>query len=196
MSKRAALPLAIAIALFPPCAFSDPALKLIEAARSQIGTTIRYDSSYRTLTYPNGDIPSDRGVCTDVVIRSLRKSKGIDLQQLVHEDMSAHFSLYPKNWGLKQPDRNIDHRRVPNLQMFFERKRWLLPVSRQAEDYKPGDIVTSLIPPNLPHIMIVSDKKTPFGRPLVIHNIGAGTQEEDRLFEYPITGHYRITTVK
>ncbi len=196
MSKRAALLLAVSTALFSSSAFSDPALKLIEAARSQIGATIHYDSSYRTLIYPNGDVPADRGVCTDVVIRALRKSNGIDLQQMVHEDMTTHFSLYPRSWGLKRPDRNIDHRRVPNLQMFFQRKGWSLPISHQAADYKPGDIVTSLIPPNLPHIMVISDKKTLFGRPLVIHNIGAGTQEEDGLFEYPITGHYRITTVK
>lgn len=196
MSKRAALLLAIAMALFTPTAFSDFALKLVEAARFQIGTTIHYDPSYQTLTYPNGDVSADRGVCTDVVIRALRKSNGTDLQQWVHEGMTTHFSLYPSSWGLRRPDRNIDHRRVPNLRTFFQRQAWSLPVSRHAADYKPGDIVTSLIPPNLPHVMIVSDKRTPSGRPLVIHNIGAGTQEEDRLFEYPITGHYRITVTK
>ncbi len=196
MSKRVPLLIAAALALFPPVASSDPALKLIEAARSQTGTTVRYDPSYRTLRYPNGDVPADRGVCTDVVVRALRQSNGVDLQQSVHEDMTTHFSRYPRNWGLRRPDRNIDHRRVPNLQTFFQRKGWSLPISRRAADYKPGDIVTSLIPPNLPHIMVVSDKKTPFGQPLVIHNIGAGTQEEDGLFVYPITGHYRITTFK
>ncbi len=157
---------------------------------------MHYDASYHTLTYPNGDVSVDRGVCTDVVIRALRRSHRMDLQQLVHEDMTNHFSLYPSIWGLERPDGNIDHRRVPNLRTFFQRKGWSLSVSRPAADYKPGDIVTSLIPPNLPHIMIVSDKKTLFGLPLVIHNIGGGTQEEDGLFEYPITGHYRIITVK
>jgi len=193
MSNLRVLLLLITIALYPMPALCEPAPRLVAAARSQIGTTLYYDSSYRILSYPNGDVPPDRGVCTDVVIRALRKSFGIDLQQRVHEDMARHFSLYPSSWGLRQPDKNIDHRRVPNLQTYFQRQGWSLPVTSQPADYKPGDIVTSLLPPNLPHIMIVSDKKTLFGRPLVIHNIGSGTQEEDVLFEYKLTGHYRIT---
>lgn len=186
--------LLVVMALYSSTCRSDPALKLVAAARSQIGTTLYYDSSYRTLAYPNGDVPADRGVCTDVVIRALRTSHGVDLQQRLHEEMRRHFSSYPPLWGLKRPDRNIDHRRVPNLQTFFTRRGWSLPISRNATDYQPGDLVTSLVPPRLPHIMIVSDRKGPSGLPLVIHNIGAGTQEEDLLFDYPLTGHYRITS--
>ena len=162
------------------------------AARGQKGKTVRYDPSYRALTYPNGDAPIEVGVCTDVVVRALRTSLGMDLQKLVHEDMKRHFSDYPQLWGLKGPDKNIDHRRVPNLQHYFRRRGYELPISENPEDYKAGDLVTSVVPPNLPHIMIVSDRKNALGQPLVIHNIGAGVQEEDRLFEFRITGHYRV----
>lgn len=165
---------------------------IVRAARAQIGRTVKYDPAYRTLAYPNGDPPVEVGVCTDVVIRALRASLDMDLQRLVHEDMRRAFAEYPQNWGLKRPDRNIDHRRVPNLRTFFNRSRWTLPVTRSARNYRPGDLVTCTVPPNLPHIMIVSDRTTADGRPLVIHNLGAGTQEEDRLFEFPITGHYRV----
>lgn len=195
MSQRIGLLLLIPLALYSATVACDPALKLVSAARSQIGTTLRYDGSYRALAYPNGDVPADRGVCSDVVIRALRSSHSFDLQQQLHEDMSRHFSLYPPLWGMKRPDRNIDHRRVPNLQTFFKRKGWSLPVTANPADYQPGDIVTSIVPPNLPHIMIVSEKASLFGRPLVIHNIGAGTQEEDVLFDFKITGHYRITSL-
>ena len=161
-------------------------------ARSQIGKTVRYDPEYRSLDYPNGDVPIDRGVCTDVVIRAMREAYHLDLQKLVHEDMKAAFSKYPQQWGLQKPDRNIDHRRVPNLRTFFRRKGWSLPVTQNAADYLPGDLITCIVPPNLPHIMIVSDRKNGMGVPLVIHNIGAGVLEEDRLFAFEHTGHYRI----
>jgi hypothetical protein len=111
---------------------------------------------------------------------------------LVHEDMKQNFAQYPQNWGLKGPDKSIDHRRVPNLRTFFKRRGWELAVSDKAQDYLPGDLVTCTVPPNLAHIMVVSDRKNPSGQPLVIHNIGAGVQEEDRLFEFKITGHYRV----
>jgi uncharacterized protein YijF (DUF1287 family) len=165
--------------------------ELVTAARSQVGKTTVYDPAYVTLKYPGGDPPQERGVCTDVVIRALREAFSADLQKLVHEDMAAHFSAYPKIWGLKKPDKNIDHRRVPNLQKYFERRGFKLPVTQNAADYQPGDLVTCTVPPNLPHIMIVSDKKNADGQPLVIHNIGRGAQEEDCLFTYPLTGHYR-----
>jgi uncharacterized protein YijF (DUF1287 family) len=126
----------------------------------------------------------------------MRSALNADLQKLVHEDMKKNLSHYPKKWGLKNPDRNIDHRRVPNLQTFFDRQGWSLNVSHNAEDYKPGDLVTCIVPPHLPHIMIVSDRKNGNGRPLVIHNIGAGAKEEDRLFEFEITGHYRIGKIR
>lgn len=172
--------------------FGDPGMKIVEAARSQIGVTTRYDPAYVALDFPGGDVPADRGVCTDVVIRSLRKALGADLQKLVHLDMKSSFSKYPTIWGLKTTDRNIDHRRVPNLRTFFQRQGWSLPVNRVAGNYRPGDFVTCIVPPNLPHIMVVSDEKAPDGTPLVIHNIGRGTQEENRLFSFEITGHYRL----
>lgn len=165
---------------------------VVAAARRQIGVTVGYDPAYRKIAYPNGDVPSESGVCTDVIIRALRDARKIDLQKLVHEDMKTSFSKYPQMWGLKAPDANIDHRRVPNLQCYFKRKGYALPVSKNAADYKPGDIVTVMVGGKLPHIMIVSDKKTAAGVPLAIHNIGSGTQEEDVLFAYPLTGHYRI----
>jgi hypothetical protein len=127
-----------------------------------------------------------------VVIRALRTGKNLDLQKLVHEDMKAHFSKYPTIWGLKRTDRNIDHRRVPNLKTFFKRKGFSLPVTKKKGDYLPGDLVTCTVPPNLPHIMVVSNRKSGQGVPLVIHNIGQGAREEDTLFTYPLTGHYRV----
>ena len=165
---------------------------VVEAARRQIGVTVGYDPAYRKIGYPGGDVPRESGVCTDVIIRALRDAHKIDLQQFVHEDMKSDFSQYPQMWGLKAPDANIDHRRVPNLQCYFKRKGYALPVSKNAADYKPGDIVTVMVGGKLPHIMIVSDKKSAAGVPLALHNIGSGTQEEDVLFAYPLTGHYRI----
>ncbi len=165
---------------------------IVNAARSQIGSTLRYDPSYQKLDYPGGDVPIAGGVCSDVVVRALRASLGMDLQKLVHEDMVQHFSSYPQQWGLRLPDKNIDHRRVPNLQAYFKRRGYELAVSTNPADYKAGDLVTCIVPPNLPHIMIVSDRVDLTGCPFVIHNIGGGAQEEDRLFEFKITGHYRI----
>ena len=168
-----------------------PVSPIVTAARGQVGKTVIYDPSYVRLEYPGGDVPLDRGVCTDVVIRALRDALNIDLQKLLHEDMKTAFSQYPKIWGLKKPDRNIDHRRVPNLRRYFERKGYSIGVSRNKQDYLPGDLVTCDVS-NRPHIMIVSDRKTRNGAPLVIHNIGSGAREEDRLFDFRITGHYRI----
>lgn len=165
---------------------------IVRAARSQVGKTTVYDPAYVGLEYPGGDVPIARGVCTDVVVRALRDAFELDLQKLVHEDMNAAFSEYPKIWGLRKPDKNIDHRRVPNLRCYFERKGWSLPVSEDNSDYKPGDLVTCTVPRNRPHIMVVSDRRAEDGTPLVIHNIGRGTQEENRLFSFPLTGHYRV----
>jgi uncharacterized protein YijF (DUF1287 family) len=180
--------LAIALPVFA----AESSVDFVTAARTQIGKTVRYDPTYYTLGYPNGDVPLEGGVCTDVVVRALRASHHMDLQKLVHEDMQHAFSQYPKNWGLKGTDKNIDHRRVLNLQTYFKRKGYELPISSNAADYQAGDLVTVLLPANLPHIMVVSDKTAPSNTPLIIHNIGDGTQEEDRLFEFKITGHYRI----
>ncbi len=164
-------------------------------ARKQIGVTTSYNPAYVAIPYPNGDVPKNSGVCTDVVIRALR-GMGLDLQKAVHEDMKANFSEYPTIWGLKRPDKNIDHRRVPNLRRYFERQGWSLPLSEKAENFKAGDIVTCTLRGSLPHIMIVSDKKSADGTPLVIHNVGRGTVEEDFLFHSPLNGHYRINLKK
>lgn len=168
---------------------------LIRAAIERTSHHVRYDGTYFHISYPDGDVPADVGVCTDVVIRAFRKA-GIDLQKRVHEDMLAHFDQYPSQriWGLHKPDANIDHRRVPNLQVFFTRFGSVLPVTHDARDYKPGDLVTWMLPGNLPHIGIVIDKRSSDGkRPLIVHNIGRGPRMEDMLFDYPITGHYRYT---
>lgn len=167
--------------------------QLVAAALTQTTQSVRYDGSYFKIPYPNGDVPAHLGVCTDVIIRAYR-NLGIDLQQLVHEDMRSHFALYPakRNWGQTKTDTNIDHRRVPNLQTFFTRHGKSLPISTQAQNYKAGDLVTWRLTGNLPHIGIITDKKSTDGlRPLVVHNIGAGPQHEDMLFDHPITGHYR-----
>lgn len=170
--------------------------KLIAAAESQIGVTLTYDPAYVSLDFPNGDIPRNRGVCTDVVIRAYRDAFGFDLQQEVNKDMKAHFAAYPKIWGLKGTDRNIDHRRVPNLQAFFKRQGAARAISGNPEDYQPGDIVSQMLPGNLPHMAIVTHRRSPDGeRPMVVHNIGAGTRLEDRLFEFEISGHYRFNPV-
>jgi uncharacterized protein YijF (DUF1287 family) len=184
-------PLLFAILVLP--LHAQDGAKIVKAARSQIGVTLSYDPAYTALTYPNGDVPREKGVCTDVVVRSLRDGLSMDLQKLVHEDMKANFGAYPKIWGLKRPDKNIDHRRVPNLRKFFDRKGWSQRLGNPPDfsNFQPGDLVTCTVPPNLPHIMVVSDKKTPDGRPLVLHNIGSGTREEDVLSTYPLTGHYR-----
>jgi uncharacterized protein len=167
---------------------------IVQAAIAQTQKAGGYDGRYIKIPYPNGDVPAQTGVCTDVIIRAYRAA-GIDLQQKVHVDMKAHFGLYPKLWGLARPDTNIDHRRVPNLQVFFTRHGTSLAISDDPSDYKAGDMVTWNLRSNggsLPHIGIITDKKSADGkRPLVAHNIGAGPQLEDMLFDYTITGHYR-----
>ncbi len=166
---------------------------LVEAAIERTRHRVRYDGRYIGIDYPGGDVPADIGVCTDVVIRSYR-ALNIDLQELVHLDMKQSFDAYPKLWGLTLPDTNIDHRRVPNLQTFFSRHGEVLGASERAEDYDAGDLVTWMLPGNLPHIGIVVDRMSSDGkRPLIVHNIGHGPKLEDVLFRFPITGHYRYT---
>jgi uncharacterized protein YijF (DUF1287 family) len=167
---------------------------LVVAARQQVGITVVYDGSYEDLAYPGGDIPIERGVCTDVVVRALRRARSLDLQKLVHEDMAAHFTDYPARvrWGAREPDANIDHRRVPNLMTWFKRSGYSKPISAREADYLPGDLVAWNLGGGILHIGIVSDRKAVTGVPLVIHNIGAGTREEDILFRYTIIGHYRL----
>ncbi len=153
---------------------------------------VQYDPSYFRIDYPNGDIPKDKGVCTDVIIRAYRKL-GIDLQKEVHEDMRANFDKYPHNWGLNQPDKNIDHRRVPNLMTFFARHGTIKRISQTPKDYQPGDIVCWDLGSGITHIGLVSKEKTPDDRRhLIIHNIGAGQVLEDCLFRYKIIGHYKF----
>lgn len=164
--------------------------KIVKGVNRQIGKTLFYDSSYKKLDYPGGDVSIIRGVCTDVVVRALRNID-IDLQKRIHEDMEKHFKLYPKNWGLKSPDKNIDHRRVPNQQVYFKRQEWSLPNTTNPGDYIPGDIVTWKLHNGRDHIGIVTDG-TLNNRPLVVHNIGWGARAEDVLFEWEITGHYRL----
>jgi uncharacterized protein YijF (DUF1287 family) len=176
---------------FPPAKINDFYQKLSDSAIAIIDSKIEYDPTYYKITYPNGDVPKGKGVCTDVVIRAYRKL-GIDLQKEVHVDMSKNFAKYPKTWGLKSTDTNIDHRRVPNLQTFFTRHGEVKTVTEKPEDYKPGDIVTWMINDKLPHIGIVVNKKTITGnRHLIVHNVGNGQVMEDCLFKYKLTGHYR-----
>ncbi|WP_444997477.1 DUF1287 domain-containing protein [Aliikangiella sp. IMCC44359] len=166
--------------------------QLAKAAEERTTHKVIYNGAYRQLGYPGGDVPNNIGVCTDVIVRSYRKL-GIDLQQLVHEDMQSHFKLYPNLWGLKKPDSNIDHRRVPNLQVFFQRFGTNLPVTNMPQDYMTGDIVTWRLSNNLPHIGIVGKQRSKDGeRYLIIHNIGLGPKQDDFLFKAKITGHYRF----
>src|SRR5215213_5172720 len=166
--------------------------KVLESAFEQTGVTKNYDGAYVEIPYPNGDVPMETGVCTDVIIRAFRRA-GTDLQKEVHEDMEGNFDLYPQKWGLPKPDTNIDHRRVPNLQTFFTRRGKALEITRKPVDYKPGDVVTwDIDGKGMTHIGVVSnlwdDAKK---RYMIVHNIGAGARSEDALFNWKITGHFR-----
>jgi len=171
-------------------AFADELL--VKAAQDRLEHNVTYNGAYMKLDYPGGDVPANIGVCTDVLIRSYRAAYGFDFQKAVHEDMKANFSAYPKNWGLTRTDRNIDHRRVPNLETYLKRQGASLGISKRVEDFKAGDIVSWRLGGRLPHIGIVSDRKAPDGTPLIIHNVGLGPQEENVLFLYKMTGHYRF----
>ncbi len=182
--------------LLGTAAFSEAesfASQFVTAAIERTTVKIRYDDSYFYIPYPNGDVPENIGVCSDVVVRTYR-ALGVDLQQLLHEDMTSNFELYPSRriWGLSKPDPNIDHRRVPNLEVFFSRFGEVLPISKRAKDYKAGDIVTWRMRRNAPHIGIITDLDSPSdGTPLIVHNIGKGPQLDPILFNYKIVGHYR-----
>ncbi|MDR6991268.1 DUF1287 domain-containing protein [Luteimonas sp. 3794] len=163
---------------------------LVDAARAQVGVTVRYDPAYVRLSYPGGDMPDDRGVCTDVIVRALR-TQGLDLQRAIHEDMRVRFAAYPRDWGARQPDRNIDHRRVPNQMRWFEHQGWQRPIGTRATDFAAGDIVAWRLRNGPLHIGIVSDQRSADSTPLILHNIARGTREEDLLFQHTIIGHYR-----
>ncbi|MEO0447209.1 MAG: DUF1287 domain-containing protein [Verrucomicrobiota bacterium] len=178
----------------PGSAVPTAAEQLVTAALFRLEASVRYDPSYVVLPYPGGDVPAETGVCTDVVIRSYRQAFAWDLQRLVHEDMNRNFSKYPKRWGLKRPDKNIDHRRVPNLQTFLEREGAALPITEEASDYLPGDVVAwDLNGKGLTHIgIVVPGPEGAAEGGWIVHNIGAGPQRERCLFDWKILGHYRF----
>jgi uncharacterized protein YijF (DUF1287 family) len=175
----------------PTVSRQDFLRKFNAAALERTQHVVRYDSAYVRIPYPGGDVPAGTGVCTDEVIRAYR-AVGIDLHKEVHEDMLANFRAYPTKWRRQSPDSNIDHRRVPNLMVFFSRKGEILPITNRAEDYSPGDLVTWELGGGATHIGMVVDKKTMLTRRyMVVHNIGEGPKMEDVLFSWKITGHYR-----
>jgi uncharacterized protein len=177
----------------PTATDTATAARLVSAAEAQVGITTIYDAAYVRLGFPGGDVPADRGVCTDVIVRAYRAAFSIDLQAKLNADMRGAFAAYPRRWGLTQTDANIDHRRVPNLQVYFARQGAERPRPTVASDWLPGDLVTQMIPGGRPHIGIVSGRWTDDkARPLIIHNIGRGTQIEDVLDLFAITGRYRL----
>jgi uncharacterized protein YijF (DUF1287 family) len=182
------LPVLAAAAPTPP---TTPVDRVLQAAHAQVGRTFIYDPGYRRMSFPGGDVPMLYGVCADVVVRSLRGA-GVDMQALLNADMRAHFDAYPHLWGLRHPDPNIDQRRVPNLETYFRRHGMALPASKNPRDFLPGDIVSWRLERGQPHIGVVSERRSRDGqRPLIIHNIGWGTREEDVLFDWPMAGHFR-----
>ncbi|MCE9650828.1 MAG: DUF1287 domain-containing protein [Parvibaculum sp.] len=190
LACAAALPVS-SRALAGPLADPLPerASRLVGAAEAQIGVTLDYDPAYAHIGYPGGDVPPRRGVCADVIVRAYRAGLGVDLQRLVHEDMGRAFAAYPPLWGLKRPDSNIDHRRVPNLAAFFKRRGAGLAAGTA---YRPGDLVTQRVNGHLPHIVLVAGRRVEdSSRYQVIHNIGGGTEYADTLATYPVTGHFR-----
>lgn len=182
-----AVPGVSGLQIAPPPSHQEFTKRIVAAAIERTHHSVRYESAYVRIPYPEGDVPADTGVCTDEIIRAYR-AVDIDLQKEVHEDMAAHFDLYPnkRKWLLNHPDSNIDHRRVPNLMVFFERKGESLPISARAEDYAPGDLVTWDLGRGVPHIGIVVDQGH-----MIVHNIGEGPKMENVLFRWKITGHYR-----
>jgi len=179
------------------CSFAESFQeKIVAAALERTTKSVTYDGSYIAISYPNGDVPENIGVCTDVIIRTYRKL-GIDLQKLVHEDISENFAKYPskKIWGHNKPDKNIDHRRVPNLEIFLSRNGATLEITTDPKDYQAGDLVTWRLPGNLPHIGIVTDIISADGNPMIVHNIGYGPELEDMLFAFDINGHYRYEII-
>lgn len=189
--------LAIPALLLPGLARAAPAAipgdwgeKLVAAARGQVGRTVLYDPAYVRLAYPGGDVPIDRGVCSDVIIRAYRTAFGLDLQEAVHRDMAANFGAYPRTWGLRGPDRNIDHRRVPNLEVFLRRRGARLPLQTP---WKAGDLVTQrLMPGHLPHILIATGRRTAAGEEIIVENIGAGAKLGTPRAMAQLTGHFRL----
>lgn len=192
MRKKIFIMMVVSFLAFQSFGQSTNALKLASAGVQLIQQKVSYDPAYTKISYPNGDVPSNKGVCTDVIIRAYRNALKVDLQKDVHEDMNANFKLYPKDWGRKTTDANIDHRRVYNLMVFFKRKGIAKPITKVATDYNPGDIVCWNLSGNTSHIGLVINQKSLDGkRYLIVHNIGAGQVIEDVLFSWKIIGHYQ-----
>ena len=192
MFDRRALLIAAPALLLPSAARgeTDWGERLVAAARIQVGRTLHYDPAYVRRAYPGGDVPIERGVCSDVVIRAYRTAFDLDLQERVHRDMAANFAAYPRTWGLRGPDRNIDHRRVPNLETFMLRKGARLPL---LSPWRAGDLITQrLMPGNLPHIAIATGQKTAQGEEIIIENIGGGTKVATPHPSAQLHGHYRL----
>lgn len=189
--RRAILALPVLVLPFPALAApADWGERLTAAARGQIGQTLVYDPAYATLAYPGGDVPIHRGVCSDVVIRAYRTAFGVDLQKRVHEDMAANFGAYPRTWGLRRPDSNIDHRRVPNLEVFLARKGATLPA---GTPWKAGDLITQrLLPGRYSHILIATGRRNLLGREIIIQNNGGGARQETPQVQAELFGHYRL----
>lgn len=180
------------LAVCAPSGVSADNADIVDAARSQIGVTTLYDPAYRKLRFPGGDVPPERGVCTDVIVRALRVARALDLQQRVNVDLRANWNAYPHRWGSRRPDANIDHRRVPNLMTYLERAGFALPHTQRAADYLPGDVVAWDLGGGILHIGIVTGPPAGGGVPRIVHNIGAGAREEDILFKYTVIGQYRL----
>lgn len=195
-TRRSFFVSALGLPLLPPLPLVEAETawtrKLVRAARKQIGVTTGYDPAYVTLDYPGGDIPRETGVCTDVVIRAYRDAFDVDLQVLVHEDMRASFASYPKTWGLTRADRNIDHRRVPNLERYFQREGAERDAPGTREDWQAGDLLTMRLGGRLPHIAIFSGHDPVTGRAMYIHNIGGGTREDELYADYENPRRFRF----
>ena len=196
-TRRSLLVCALGLPLLPPLPLVEAqktwTKKLVRAARKQIGVTTGYDPAYVTLAYPGGDIPRETGVCTDVVIRAYRDAFNVDLQVLVHEDMKAAFASYPKTWGLTRTDKNIDHRRVPNLEHYLQRQGLERDAPGTRDDWQDGDLVTMRLGGRLPHIAIFSGHDPLTGTAMFIHNIGGGTREDDLNADYDSPRRFRFT---
>ena len=193
-SKYRGVFLFLALSVASTLSFAQDALDIVRSARGQIGITTIYDPAYEVIAFPSGDVPRNRGVCTDVIVRALRQSRQFDLQSEVNSDILENRGAYPKKFGVisTKPDSSIDHRRVPNLMKYFERRGFGIPISSNQKGYSPGDILAWSLGGGPLHIGIVSDKKSLLGVPLIIHNIGKGTQEENVLNDYRLIGHYRL----